>query len=51
MVSGVGFQVSDESSVCRLVKKRSDARRAKIDERKRTQVVRWSEAIEAQRSR
>ena len=31
MVSAFRFRVSDENSVCRLVKNVSDARRAKID--------------------
>jgi hypothetical protein len=35
-----------QSSKFRLLKKISEARRAKIDERRRTYRVRWSEAIE-----
>jgi hypothetical protein len=37
---------SMENAVYRLLKKISEARRAKIDERRRTSPVRWSEAIE-----
>jgi len=48
-VSGFWFQV--KNLFAGSSKNVSDARRAKIDERRRTEVVRWSEAIEAQRSR
>jgi hypothetical protein len=35
-----------KNSVCKLLKKILEARRAKIDERRRTYSVRWSKAIE-----